>query len=59
MEWLDDPDKKTFPSNEALRQRLERLSAHQIAVWNREYMLAVLDHETARRNSGPRGEQMR
>jgi hypothetical protein len=49
IDWLGDPEKKVFTSNETLKQRLKTLSVHKIAVWDRRYMLDVLAHETKRR----------
>ena len=51
IDWLDDPKKATFTNNEALKERLNRLSVHQIAVWDRKYMLDVLRHELQIRGS--------
>jgi hypothetical protein len=45
IDWLNDPTKTVFTANEQLKSRLKRLSVHQIAVWNREYMLEVLKTE--------------
>lgn len=51
IDWLDDPKKATFTDNEALKERLNRLNVHQIAVWDRNYMMAVLRHELELRAS--------
>jgi hypothetical protein len=51
IEWLDDPHKATFTHNEILKDRLKKLSVHQIAVWNREYMLEVLRTELESRTA--------
>jgi hypothetical protein len=49
IDWLDDPNKAVFTDDKELKARLKRLSVHQIAVWNREYMLEVLKHEVKAR----------
>ena len=45
IDWLDDPEKKIFTSDENLQRRLKRLSVHKIVIWDRRYMLSVLAHE--------------
>jgi hypothetical protein len=49
IDWLDDPDKNQFTPDEALRTRLKRLAVHKIQHWDRNYIMAVLDHERRRR----------
>jgi hypothetical protein len=49
IDWLDDPEKKIFTANEALKQRLKSLSVSQLRVWNRDYMMDLLAYERNRR----------
>jgi|ERR1035438_6699770 hypothetical protein len=48
IEWLNDPAKQIFTSDERLKERLKRLSVHQFAVWTREYMLNKLARERSK-----------
>jgi hypothetical protein len=52
LEWLDDPEKKMFTADAVLHARLKRLNVHKIQVWDRDYMMTVLDHEIKRRRLG-------
>jgi hypothetical protein len=45
IDWLNDPNGEIFTSKPQMRKRLERLSVHYIAAWNREHMLDVLANE--------------
>jgi len=43
IEWLDDPQKKVFSDDPLTQDRLKRLSVHQIAAWDRNFIINKLD----------------
>ena len=49
VEWLDDPNKRIFTAQAAMRVRLKRLSMHRIGAWDRNYMMAFLKNEWLKR----------
>lgn len=49
VKWLDDPNKRIFTAQPAMKLRLKRLSMHKIGVWDRNYMMAFLKNERLRR----------
>jgi hypothetical protein len=49
LEWLDDPEKADFTADVVLKERLKRLSVHKIGTRDRDYIIAVLNHERTRR----------
>jgi hypothetical protein len=52
-EYLNDPAKRVFTADVALKKRLKRLNVHAIHCWNRDYMLAVLKHTRETRGLSP------
>jgi hypothetical protein len=49
IEWLDDPSKRIFTAESAMRERLKRLSMQGIGIWDRNHMMAILNDERSRR----------